>query len=353
MDTTRRTALRALVAAALAPLAGAALPGAALAAAQPPGPINVILPRARELRLDGDAGRAAQARLTRAVKDTLREHYEGRSLPVWHKPYGSVDLDKRVANICYWIVAACREHQAVYPVDPAWVAGQIMTESFFCENAVSRALAVGICQFIGPTAREYGMVTAGSDPAHAAAPCRRGQDADAEARYADLRGQWKTALRERRRISGDETAFLCRSLRAHLDGEPVPRAEDYLAAAARVEALDEQVKQARAAYTAFLEANFEGRSIFDDADVAFFKGFDERVLYARPVSAMVLMLARFLRARGGNILAAAAGYHSGLGNTQEDYGIYKRYGRIPAFADTVGYVSRCLVNHHEIALRMA
>lgn len=355
MDTKRRLALRTLVAASLAPLATTALCGPALGAtpAPAPGPINIILPKSRELSLDGDRGRAVQARLTRAVMDYVEEHYGGGNLPVWHRPYKGLDLEKRVANICYWIVGACRERRDVYPVDPAWVAGQIMTESFFCEFAVSRALAVGICQFIGPTAREYGMATAGADPAHAAAPFKRPQDACAEAEYYERRGRWKKALRARRRLSGDETEFIRQALRAHLDGKPIPKAQEFLDAAERVDALDDEVKDARARFTAYLEANFQGRSIFDSRDVAFFKGFDERVLYAAPVDAMVLMLARFLRARGGNILAAAAGYHSGLGNTREEFGVYKRYGRIPAFADTVGYVSRCLVNHHEIALRMA
>ena len=65
------------------------------------------------------------------------------------------------------------------------------------------------------------------------------------------------------------------------------------------------------------------------------------------------MMAENLRSRSGNILAATAGYNAGLGNT--DYakaGIYEPYGRIPNFAETVDYVSKILVNHHEIARRM-
>ena len=159
MDKHRRTALQAAVAAALLPLAAPALatPQAPAAATH----INVILPRSRQLDLDGAAGRAVQERLTLAVMDFVRENYQGRNLPVWRKPLAEVDLHKRVANICLWVVRSCHAHREVYPVDPAWVAGQIMAESFFNEFAISWALAVGICQFIGPTASEYGMVVAG------------------------------------------------------------------------------------------------------------------------------------------------------------------------------------------------
>lgn len=353
MDKQRRLALRAAVGAALLPLAAPALAVPAPArAGSPVTSINVILPSSATLDLDGAAGRAHQERLTLAVMDFVREHYQGRNLPVWRKPLESIDLHKRVANICLWIVRSCHARRDVYPLDPAWVAGQIMAESFFNEFAVSWALAVGICQFIGPTAREYGMTVAGSAPAHAAAPYKNPADAGAEARYIAVRRDWREAMRARRRL-GDEAELLRTAMQALADGTPCPQAGPYLEAARAVDELDAQVKDARQRFTAYLEANFAGRNIFSDKDVAFLKGFDERVLYAKPVDAMVLMLARFLRARGGNILAAAAGYHAGLGNTSEDAGVYKRYGRIPAFADTVGYVSRCLVNHHEIALRMA
>lgn len=355
MDTARRTALKTLVAASLAPLAGAALaaPVRAEADASDITSINVMLPRHGGLQLEGSQGRVVQAQLTRAVMDFVRDNYKGGNLPVWHREYGTMDLEKRVANICHWIIVSCREHAQVYPLDPAWVAAQIMTESFFYEFAVSRALAVGICQFIGPTAEGFGLTVAGSSPAHGRPPHKHPADAGAVDDYYTLRTRWKKALRARRRVSGDETDYLKTALTAAAQGAPIPRADEFLAAAEKVDTLDAQVKDARERFIAYLRANFEGRSIFEESDVAFFKTFDERVLYKAPVSAMVLMLARFLRARRGNILAAAAGYHSGLGNTIENWGVYKHYGRIPPFSDTVSYVSRLLVNHHEIALRMA
>lgn len=356
MDPGRRRAARTLVAAALAPgacAAALAAPGTARAATAPARSVNVILPRSLPLPADGREGRAAQNRLARAVLDSVRDHYKGKNLPVWRRRYGTMDLEKRVANICYWILKSVRAHAGVHPVPPAWVAAQIMTESFFYEFAVSRALAVGICQFIPPTAEEYGMVCAGSRPGHAAEPYARAEWAVEKDRYYDARKAWKKAMRARRAAAGDQTDYLRQALLAGRDGGRPPRAEQWLKADAKARELDEQVKEARERYQEYLRENFKGRSIFDDRDVAFFKGFDERVLYRKPVDAMVLMLARFLHARSGNILSAAAGYHCGLSGTRDEGGPYAAYGRLPAYEDTVTYVSRILVNHHEIAVRMA
>ncbi|WP_461210104.1 transglycosylase SLT domain-containing protein [Desulfocurvus sp. DL9XJH121] len=354
MDPSRRHAVKAMVAAALAP-AVCAVAGAvpAPAAALLETPINVMVPRTWSPPLDGKQGRLLQARLGRAILEAVRANYKGRTLPVWKQRYGSMDLEKRVTNICLWIVRSVRAHHDVYPVDPVWVAAQIMTESFFYEFAVSRALAVGICQFIPATAAEYGMTCGGTRPEHSSAPYALPQWAREVDNYYQRRADWKKAMRRRNKVAGDATEYLREALSAGRAGEAAPRAGDWLAADAEAQGLDDQVKESRSRYRRYLRENFKGRSIFDDKDVRFFKAFDERVLYKRPVDAMVLMLARFLRARNGNILSAAAGYHCGLGNTREDGDVYGRYGRIPGFDSTVSYVSRILVNHHEIALRMA
>lgn len=352
MKLSRRNAIKALTATALAPMFG--IGEAALAGAIPEtaSPINVILPRAYAPPLDGKQGRIVAAQLGRATLETVRAFYKGKNLPVWKQMYGSMDLEKRVMNICHWIVQSVLAHRDVYPLDPSWIAAQIMTESFFYEFAVSPALAVGICQFISPTGREYGMICPGTRPEHGAPPYRKAEWSGELDRYYERRSAWKQARRDRREISGDESAFLQQALRAGIEGNPLAGAQGYLEACARIEVLDAEVKEARRRFTAYLTQNFEGRSIFADQDVAFFNGFDQRVLYRKPVDAMVLMLARFLRARSGNIIAAAAGYHSGLSNTREDHRIYGPYGRIPAFDSTVSYISRILVNHHEIVSRL-
>ena len=237
-------------------------------------------------------------------------------------------------------------------MDPAWIMAQIMAESFYSEFAVSRAMAVGICQFIAPTAREYGMLTAGDLETHHSPPVRRAQWAGELERYYARRKRWKQAMRRRNAIAPDARAALEDAARAQAKGLPWPLAGEYLRAQARVDELDAEVKESRSRFQDFLSANFEGRSIFDKADVGFFKKFDERVLYRKPVDAMTLMLARALKARQGYILAAAAGYHAGLSLTRDDDRLYGRYGRIPAIDETVTYISRILINHHEIVSRI-
>lgn len=356
MNRSRRRAIKALVAASLTPAAYASLGNSGAAVAAPAGsadsPINIIMPRSYTPPADGKPARRLQANLGRAVLDAVTDNYKNRNLPVWRRKLGSMDLEKRVMNICYWIVKSVHAHKDVHPVDPAWIAAQIMTESFFYEFAVSRALAVGICQFIPPTATEYGLVCAGTRPEHGKAPYANAEWAVEKDNYYAIRARWKKAMRRRNRIAGDQTEYLKKALKAGIKGAAAPKAQQWLDVDAEVQSLDAKVKEARARYRDYLAANFKSRSIFDDGDVEFFKEFDERVLYHKPIDAMVLMIARFLRARNGNILSAAAGYHCGLARTREDSGVYSRYGRIPGIDSTVSYVSRILVHHHEIAVRM-
>ena len=63
-------------------------------------------------------------------------------------------------------------------------------------------------------------------------------------------------------------------------------------------------------------------------------------------------LAENLRARGGNLLAATAAYNAGLSRTYTSRSGYEPYGQMPPFRETVAYLSRIVVNHHEIARRM-
>jgi soluble lytic murein transglycosylase-like protein len=350
MDQSRRNAIKLAVGAALLPF----VPGAAEEAkAAPAGltPINVIIPENYSPPLTGKAARRYEWKLGRAILDFTEEHYRGRNLPVWRRPLEGIDLEKRVVNIVYWIMRGTAESMGIHPLDPAWVAAQIMAESYFYEFAVSWAFAVGPCQFIAPTARRYDMLTAGDRPEHHRPPYSLHEHAMAIERYYDKREHWKHARRIRGKLESDEP-MIKQVLKAAILGRPVPDAQQYLRAWERVEELDREVKEARKNFKAYLKANFEGRSIFDKRDLAFLVDFDERVTYRKPVRAMCRMLAENLRARSGNVVAAAAGYNAGLGNTADPSHVYEPYGKIPGFDETVRYVSRILVNHHEIVRRM-
>ena len=128
-------------------------------------PINVILPRDYVPPSD-EQKQGYSFKLARATLDFLEEHYGDGRLPIWHRPFRSIDMEKRIVNVVYWVMQGVQKYQKIYPVDPAWIVAQILHESYFCEFAVSKALAVGICQFIRPTAHEYKMLCGGDLPDH-------------------------------------------------------------------------------------------------------------------------------------------------------------------------------------------
>ncbi len=349
MHNDRREFIKTGVAAALA----MTLPGlwpAATQAATSTGergtPIRIIVPR--DYTPPSDSGYAY--RLGRAVLDFVQDHYGRGKLPIWGRPLAEVDLEKRVVNIVHWVLEGVREHRKVHPVDPAWVMAQIMAESFFHEFAVSPALAVGVCQFVAPTARSYDMKVAGEDPGHHALPYARTEGAGMLGVYYELRQKRLELNRENRRFLNNREQ-LKQALEALVKGRSVPEAAQHLAYLAEAEKVQQDMDRARQGYRDYLRANFAGRSIFNPADVGFLVGFDERVTYKKPVTAMVHMLAGGLRARNGNILAAAAGYNAGLSSTIAP-GLYKPFGRIPSYEETVTYISRVVVNHHAITRRL-
>lgn len=349
MDNERRQLMKTGVAAALA----TALPGlwpAAAQAATSTGergtPIRIIVPGDYTPPVDSSYA----YRLGRSVLDFVQDHYGRGKLPIWGRPLAEVDLEKRIVNIVYWVLQGVREHLRVHPVDPAWVMAQIMAESFFNEFAVSPALAVGVCQFVAPTARSYDMQVAADDPAHHGPPYARSQDAGMLEAYYELRQKRRELNRENRRFLNNREQ-LKQALEALVEGRSVPEAAQHLAYLAEAEKVQQQTDRAREGYRDYLRANFAGRSIFNPGDVRFLVGFDERVTYKKPVMAMVHMLARGLRARNGNILAAAAGYNAGLSSTIAP-GLYEPFGRIPSYEETVTYISRVVVNHHAITRRL-
>lgn len=276
----------------------------------------------------------------------IADHYQGQMLPVWDKNYEEVKFDKRIANITYWVLQSVRDYSSIYPIDPAWLLAQIMAESFFYEFAVSPALAVGICQITQPTAEDHGLLCAGSRDEHTRPPYKLPELADKGRLYYKLRQEGRHFRRKKPlqllTLEDALTELVAETKTA--DPATVTKQLQYML---ELKALDQQRYEARDAFRTYLRANFQDRDIFDDADAAFLRRFDQRLTYREPIAVMAKIMARALRTRHGNILAATAGYNAGLGNTRAS-GLYAPYGRIPEFGETITYVNKVLLNYQEI-----
>lgn len=353
---SRRRALAALAIGAAAPFC---LPAMALATRGKPtvdasGRVNIVIPDSYN-PFAGTSRAKYRSRLATATLKFVEQGYGGRNMPIWGRRPDQVDLEKRISNLAFWVLSGVEEHARIWPVDPAWVMAQMMAESFFYEFAISWAFAVGPCQFIPATAREYGMFVAGDKPEHFAAPYAKPELATRYKDYLQVRdrlGELRKSYAAEGILPPEKTGEKTwrETLREILDGG-TSKAERYLDYLEQARKLNEELDSARNDFTEYMRANFEGRDIFRKEDNEFLKTFDSRVFYREPSSSMVRMLAQGLRARNGNIIAAAASYHAGLPSTK-DVGCYEPYGRLPPIESTVTYVSRILVNHHEIVGRM-
>jgi len=312
--------------------------------------VRIMIPPDYVPPVYGDKGRDYVYRLGRATLDCMHKHYSGRKMPIWDKRPDEVDLEKRIINIAYWVGQGVAESRDTYPMDPAWIMAQIMAESLFYEFAISWAFAVGVCQFISPTASEYGLVCADETDLPRSALKLPHLAGELEHYYALIKRVRR--LQSKHEIFTNKEKILEESLRALSRGEDPSWASEHLHLLGEEKKLDKEIKNASKNYARFLEVNFQGRSIFNTEDLEFLRRFDQRVTYAAPIRAMTRMMAKHLRARQGNVLTATAGYNAGLSNTSVDSRIYGPYGIIPSFEQTVTYVSRIAVNHHEIASRI-
>lgn len=313
-------------------------------------PINIIIPKDYQPPRDDYSGRY-RAKLSRAALEYLEENYSERRLPVWEVTFDEVDLEKRVTNIVHWIMLAVQKYVDIYPLDPAWILAQIMKESYFYEFAISKALAVGICQFIQPTAKAHGILCAGDKPSHSRPPYKLPSYAGSLKKYYRFRRErrkYERSNEPRPHLSEREAIKIIAEGKA---GQYQKTARKYLKFWEKVAEYDRKVVQARDQYREYLEANVKGRDIFDDNDLRMILKFDERFTYKKPILAMVKMLSKGLRARNGNIVAATVGFNAGLSSTK-GFGAYEPYGRIPASEQATTYISHVLINHYEIVRRM-
>ncbi|MEL6822052.1 MAG: transglycosylase SLT domain-containing protein [Calditrichota bacterium] len=313
-------------------------------------PVNVMIPRDYRIPT-GSELENYKYRLTRATLDLLEEHYSSKPIPVWDKTFREIDMEKRISNIVFWLLKGVENHQAIYPVDPAWAISMIMKESYFYEFAISKALAIGICQFVQPTALSYNMICAGQQTAHKRSPYKLIQYASEATRYYELRTQrraYRRKYRPKNRFTIQQALQVISDGASKADKE---KAQKQLAYEKRYSKFSDDMIKARENYRNYLLANVKGRDIFNRRDVQFLVGFEERFTYKKPLDSMVKMLASSLRARSGNILAAAIGYNAGLSSTKA-VGRYEPFGRIPAIEQSTTYLSHILVNHHDITSRM-
>ena len=314
-------------------------------------PINVIIPKAYKPPVEREAT-LYQRRLVRATLEVLETHYSETPVPVWDKPFGQIDFEKRLNNIAYWLMVAIKKHMNIYPVEPAWIFAQIMKESFFYEFAVSSALAVGICQFIRPTGQSYGLLCGGTEPEHHKAPYKKPELAKSADQYYQTRSvarRYRRNNKPAKRFSLEEALRTIAYGSGKADRVAAQKQLDYLE---KLQEYDLIRKEARDNYRTYLRENVSGRNIFNPQDLEFIVKFDERFTYKKPVMAMVQMMAEGLRSRNGNILAATIGYNAGISSTAGG-GRYKRYGRIPAIDQSVDYLSHILINHYDIMQRLA
>lgn len=313
--------------------------------------ISIIRPQKTQTSISDEDLDAYSSRLSRAVLELIHDHYSGKPMPVWKRPPQDVDLEKRISNITYWVLHFVRKHAAIHFVDPSWMMALIMEESFFYEYALSSTFAAGICQFTMKTAGGFGMVSPDRsriDDSRLSQP----EKADALEKMREFKERRNALKNAHKKLFFNTDELLKECLGAHARGESLAGAESMLNALQKKESLDESVQGARNEYMEFLRSNYEGKSIFKQSDLDFFLRFDERVTYKKPIDAMVKMFARYLRARNGNVLVATAGYNAGLSRTYYPRAVYEPYGRIPNYDQTISYVSKIVVNHHQIVQRL-
>lgn len=287
-------------------------------------------------------------KLLNAVLEILHTHYGKGTLSIWNLPLKDIDFEKRLTNIIYWIDKARIEHRDIHYVDPIWILAQIMAESLFCEFAVSRALAGGICQFMPKTARSYDMLVAGDKQAHHRAPYLKHELANSLNDYYALIKQRSNYRKSTKSHYYFDLDIALNYLSKGKDGKS--KAFKQQQRDADIKQLTQKIIKAKSDYVDYVEANIRDlgqNDLFANAD--FFKGFDERFTYKKPLMSMVHMMASGLKARNGNILAATSAYNAGLSRTRAYGSQYSPYGRVPGISETSLYVSRILVNYEQMA----
>lgn len=270
-------------------------------------PVTILLPKDYESPR-GVSGWWYTRKLRAATMDFLKQQYPpNQPFGIWQKPFRGIEqpLEERLDKITTLAVESCKKNESIHPVDPALLVAGMYAESQFYEFAVSSALAVGVAQFIAPTARDkpYNMVCAGDLPEHHQPPYQYPELAGKQREYESL----SAGLRARKKEA---------------EGRHSKKQQKEIAA------LERAVSGARESFTLYLTINTAGRDVLYEPHRAFLNSFDQRTLHEYAVPAMALYIASSLRARSGNVLAAWSAYNAGPGSTAAP-GFLKKYGKLP------------------------
>ena len=196
-----------------------------------------------------------RVKLEYAVFDFLKDSYAGMSLQFWEQPFEQIDFKKRLTNIVYWVNKAVKHHESLYPVDPIWVMSQMKAESLFCEFALSKAMAAGVCQFMPYTARAgHQMIVAGDLPEHHLAPYKKPELASSLTKYNELikkRNAYRKDNKSAKFFNLDKALLFLKQGKQAAQEAQVQL--DYLA---ELEAINDRIKQAKSDYHDYIPVSY-------------------------------------------------------------------------------------------------
>ncbi len=293
-------------------------------------PVNILVPKEYESP-SGFTGWWYKRKLAQATMDFIRDNNNPKAkLGIWRVPLRDIEyaLEERIEELADYAVDACNENKDTHPLDPAQLMAGMYVESLFYEFAISKALAVGVAQFIAPTARAtpFKMVCAGDLPEHRKAPYQLTEFATAQLLYEKLKKDLKGVRKTIKQKGGTD------ALRME-----------------REEILYEMTK-AKRNYKQYLLANVAGKNVMDSDHQEFLNEFDQRTVLEHAVKGMGTYIARNLRARSGDPLSAWSGYNAGLGSTKAG-GYLKKFGKLPNGA-TATYAKKIVLISQDLNKRM-
>ncbi|HLC58369.1 MAG TPA: transglycosylase SLT domain-containing protein [Candidatus Nanoarchaeia archaeon] len=305
--------------------------------------VNLITPKNYVPRTDEKSKKA----LRKATLGLVVDLYGDRPLPIWGgKNAKQADIETRI-NQTVDLVCLAIDDCKIYPLEPSLIVSQIMTESFFYPFAISSVFALGIAQFMKPTAGDYKMVCVGTRPEHSKLPYKLGEYSDQETMYKQLSKTLNEL--EDNPLNGRKASYdlVVKLALGTLGSTDIDEAKALLRHKVQVDEIRALVALTRKNFRAYLDVNLEGRSLSNRKDRDFLEGFDQRLIPNRAIPAMIKYMARAFEAVNGNKIVALAAYNAGPGAVKAK-GVYTDYGKLPGNGESPGYVNNILVDQLRI-----